>query len=99
MAFMKVFGGCILAAALLGGMPPAVSAPLPGDAGEPSPRAVPRNETGHPRIGPAQAAARARQRYGGRVLDVTLERRGTRPHYRVKLLEDGNVRSVRVPAD
>ncbi|MES1944658.1 hypothetical protein PC39_11102 [Salinisphaera sp. PC39] len=51
-----------------------------------------------PRISPAQAAAEARREHGGKVLDVHLER-GARPHYRVKLLKDGNVRSVRVPAD
>lgn len=99
MAAMKVFGACILAAALIGGTSPTASALPVGDAGELLPSTPAPGEAGQPRISPAEAAARARQRYGGKVLDVSLERRGVRPHYRVKLLKDGNVRSVRVPAD
>lgn len=48
-------------------------------------------------ISPGEAARRARQRYGGRVLGVELARDGA-PYYRVKLLRDGNVRVVRIPA-
>lgn len=99
MASMKTFGGCILAAALIGGMSPVASALPVGDAGDLlAPAPLPRNEIRQPRISAAQAAARARREHGGRVLGVSLER-GARPYYRVKLLKDGNVRSVRVPAD
>lgn len=42
----------------------------------------------------AQAAREARERYGGRVLSVSKSGNG----YRVKLLEDGNVRVVTIPA-
>ncbi|MCO6441913.1 MAG: hypothetical protein J5I81_12720 [Nitrococcus mobilis] len=48
-------------------------------------------------ISPAEAARRAQQRYGGRVLGVELARDGA-PYYRVKLLRNGNVRVVRIPA-
>lgn len=99
MVTMKTFGGCILAAALTGGTLPAAAALPVGDAGDlPVPAPLPENGIRQPRISAAQAAAQARREYGGRVLDVSLER-GARPHYRVKLLKDGNVRSVRVPAD
>lgn len=43
----------------------------------------------------AQAAEQARQQYGGRVLDV----RWTGSHYRVKLLQSGNVRIVTIADD
>lgn len=99
MTSMKTFGGCILAAALIGGMPSAAPALPVGDAGDlPVPSPLPRNDIRQPRISAAQAATRARREYGGRVLDVSLER-GARPYYRVKLLKNGNVRSVRIPAD
>jgi len=52
-----------------------------------------------PKISPAQAAQRARQEYGGKVLSVDLERNGADPQYRVKIIENGNVRVVRVPAN
>ena len=52
-----------------------------------------------PKISPAQAAALAREQYGGKVLSVNLERHGARPQYRVKIIENGNVRVVRVPAN
>lgn len=52
-----------------------------------------------PKISPAQAAQRAREQHGGKVLSVDLERNGARPQYRVKIIENGNVRVVRVPAD
>lgn len=43
---------------------------------------------------PRDAAIDAQQRYGGRVLSVRLDQES----YRVKLLKDGEVRVVRVPA-
>jgi uncharacterized membrane protein YkoI len=96
---MKTGAGCILAAALLGGALSAASAlPVEGVGGL-SPRVPQPRERLEPRISPAQAAAQARQQHGGKVLDVRLERAGVRPYYRVKLLKDGTVRSVRVPAD
>lgn len=99
MTSMKTLGGCILAAALTGGMSPAAAALPVGDAGDlPVPAPLPRNDIRQPRLSPTQAAAQARREYGGRVLDVSLER-GARPYYRVKLLKDGNVRNVRVPAE
>lgn len=48
-----------------------------------------------PRISPAQAAHKARQRYGGKVLSVDLQSSG---YYRVKLIDNGNVRVVRIAA-
>lgn len=48
-------------------------------------------------ISPWEAARQAQQRYGGRVLSVELVRAGA-PYYRVKLLRNGNVRVVRIPA-
>jgi hypothetical protein len=48
-------------------------------------------------ISPWEAARQAQERYGGRVLSVELVRAGT-PYYRVKLLRNGNVRVVRIPA-
>ncbi len=48
-------------------------------------------------ISPGEAARRAQQRYGGRVLGVEFARDGA-PYYRVKLLRNGNVRIVRIPA-
>lgn len=96
---MKIAVGCILIAAVLGDTVFAAPAlPVQG-AGEVLPRVTPGEELRKPRLSPAQAAARARREHGGKVLDVRLERAGLRPYYRVKLLKDGNVRSVRIPAD
>lgn len=96
---MKVADGCILAAVLFGGVISAAPALPVGGVGELLPHAPPGQELRKPRISPAQAAARARKQHGGKVLDVRLEHAGARPYYRVKLLKDGNVRSVRIPAD
>lgn len=96
---MRTTGGYILAVALLAGAAPAAPALSLEGAGDLLPRIAERQERAEPRISAAQAAARARQQHGGKVLDVSLERRGSQPVYRVKLLKDGNVRSVRVPAD
>jgi uncharacterized membrane protein YkoI len=50
-------------------------------------------------ISPNQAVAEAQGRYGGKVLSVRLQRRGNQPaYYLVKLLSQGNVRVVRIPA-
>ena len=51
-----------------------------------------------PRITAAQAAARARAEHAGKVLSVDLQQRGQDAFYRVKLIHNGNVRTVRVPA-
>lgn len=46
-----------------------------------------------------EAARRAQQRYGGRVLSVDLLQSDSAPaRYRIKLLSDGNVRTVDVNA-
>jgi len=51
------------------------------------------------RLSEAEAAERARAEHGGKVLSVNLVRgEGGEAHYRVKLLQDGSVRVVRVPA-
>jgi uncharacterized membrane protein YkoI len=47
-------------------------------------------------ISPRQAASIARERYGGRVLSVHLPEPGN--VYHVKLLKDGEIRVVTVPA-
>lgn len=52
-----------------------------------------------PRISPAEAAQQAREQHGGKVLSVDLERGGSAPQYRVKIIDNGNVRVVRVPAN
>ncbi|WP_423822639.1 PepSY domain-containing protein [Salinisphaera sp. SPP-AMP-43] len=49
-------------------------------------------------IAPETAAERARQRFGGRVLNVVLERGPGGPYYRVKILEHGRVRVVDIDA-
>jgi hypothetical protein len=54
----------------------------------PQPYAAPR----HPGMSAENAALQAQRRYGGRVLAVRPEGQG----YRVKLLKDGEVRSVYV---
>lgn len=46
-----------------------------------------------------QAAQRARAEHGGKVLSVRLRKpNGRRPFYKVKLLQNGNVRVVRIDA-
>lgn len=51
------------------------------------------------RISPAEAAQQAREQHGGKVLSVDLERGDSAPQYRVKIIDNGNVRVVRVPAN
>lgn len=51
-----------------------------------------------PAFGPEEAAQRARQRFGGRVLDVTLARSPDGPYYRIRILEHGRVRIVDIDA-
>ena len=46
-----------------------------------------------------EAVKRARKRFGGKVLSVRLESPpNAAPYYRVKLLSNGHVRVVRIPA-
>lgn len=52
-----------------------------------------------PDLSPNQAADRARDKYGGRVLNVLLEHGPSGPYYRVKLLDSGRVRVVHIKAD
>lgn len=59
--------------------------------------AHPSNRDKAPQISPAQAAERARKQHGGKVLSVDLVRGGAQ--YRVKIIHNGNVRVVRVPAN
>lgn len=47
----------------------------------------------------ADAAREARREYGGKVLSVTREENGRQAYYRVKLLDNGHVRVVRISAD
>jgi uncharacterized membrane protein YkoI len=50
-------------------------------------------------ISPGEAASAARQQHGGQVLSSELVRPpGERPYYRVKIIENGKVRTVRVNA-
>lgn len=51
-----------------------------------------------PQLSPEQAADRAREEYGGRVLNVVLEHGSSGPYYRVKLLDGGRVRVAHVGA-
>lgn len=51
-----------------------------------------------PQLTPYEAADRARDQYGGRVLNVVLEHGPSGPYYRVKLLDGGRVRVVHVSA-
>lgn len=51
-----------------------------------------------PNVAPGEAARRARHKYGGRVLNVILEQGASGPYYRVKLLDGGRVRVVRINA-
>lgn len=51
-----------------------------------------------PTITPAQAAQRAREHFGGRILNVMLEHGQAGPYYRVKLLKQGRVRVVDIDA-
>lgn len=46
-----------------------------------------------------EAASRARDEHNGRVLSVKLEHGQDGPYYRVKLLEQGRVRSVEIDAE
>lgn len=46
----------------------------------------------------AEAARQARREHGGKVLSVTRKGDSDNAHYRVKLLNNGNVRVVRIPA-
>ncbi|MDA3919602.1 MAG: PepSY domain-containing protein [Salinisphaera sp.] len=59
---------------------------------------TPRNQQSEPAIGPYDAAQRARQQYGGRVLNVVLEHGPSGPYYQVKLLDRGRVRVVHINA-
>jgi len=52
-----------------------------------------------PQLSAFEAADRARDEYGGRVLNVRLEHGPSGPYYRVKLLDGGRVRVVHVDAD
>lgn len=55
-------------------------------------------EQTRPDISAYEAAERARQRYGGRVLNVVLEQGSSGPYYRVTLLDGGRVRVVHIDA-
>ena len=59
------------------------------------------NERGRvdaPRLSSSQAARIAREREGGKVLNVILEHGPSGPYYRVKILEQGRVQVVHVDA-
>jgi len=65
--------------------------------GEPPWRLAAAGET--KRVTSSEAAERARAEHGGKVLSVNLvQGENGEVHYRVKLLQDGSVRVVRVPA-
>ena len=51
-----------------------------------------------PSLSSSQAAEIARQREGGRVLNVVLEHDSGEPYYRVKILERGRVQVVHIDA-
>lgn len=51
-----------------------------------------------PNVAPGEAARRAANEYGGRVLNVVLADGPGGPYYRVKLLDGGRVRVVHVDA-
>lgn len=51
-----------------------------------------------PQLSPLEAADRARDKYGGHVLNVVLEHDSSGPYYRVKLLDKGRVRVTHVSA-
>lgn len=55
------------------------------------------NERGGSGKSPAEAAREARREHGGKVLSVSREGGGKQAHYRVKLIDNGNVRVVRIP--
>lgn len=74
-------------APLLGGLPQVGTLQVGGSQ---------QNVDNTPQVSPAQAAQKARQRYGGKVLSVDLVPGG---NYRVKIIDNGNVRVVRVPAN
>lgn len=74
-------------AGLLGGLPQVGTLQVGGSQ---------QNVDNTPQVSPAQAAQTARQRYGGKVLSVDLQPGG---NYRVKIIDHGNVRVVRIPAN
>ena len=93
----------IIACALLVGAAPASWAQYPfrgqGASGQRQQAQGRRQRARQRHLRSPRAAARAAQRrFGGRVLSVQLERGGGAPVYRVKLISDGVVRVVRVPA-
>lgn len=49
-------------------------------------------------ISPAEAAERAVGQRGGKVLSVSLKRDGGSPYYKVKLIRQGTVEVVSIPA-
>jgi|GEM_PF-6426805 len=49
-------------------------------------------------VSAAQAARNAHEEYGGRILNVTLNKDNEPPYYRVKLLRNGHVRVVHITA-
>lgn len=51
-----------------------------------------------PQLSPLEAADRARDKYGGHVLNVVLAHDASGPYYRVKLLDKGRVRVTHVSA-
>ena len=68
----------------------------PGLQAQPDEREPPRRH--EPRLSSSQAAEIARQREGGRVLNVVLEHDSGEPYYRVKILERGRVQVVHIDA-
>lgn len=54
---------------------------------------------GQPQISRERAAHIARERYGGKVLNIRPQRHKGRNDYRVKLLRDGRVRIINVDGD
>lgn len=49
-------------------------------------------------ITPAEAAERAVKKRGGKVLSVSLQGNGAAPYYKVKLIRQGTVEVVSIPA-
>lgn len=88
----------ILMLALLGGVAvghPAAARPLGGLRISPPDVVAPEPllDQSRARLSPADAARQASEQYGGRVLNVSPAAGG----YRVKLIEQGNVRTVFIP--
>lgn len=75
-------------AGLLNGLPQVSTPQVGGRAGQ--------DLNSAPQVSPAQAAQKARRRYGGKVLSVDLQPSG---NYRVKIIDNGNVRVVHIPAN